>query len=120
MAKRRIYLEDIPLDEARAKLQAALASAGKASPTPGEPVPLDEALGRVTATPIRAKLSSPHFHCAAMDGYAVSAAATVSARETQALSLASWRIDAFPGQHGRSAASIDQCGHHDRKRQSSR
>ena len=95
MTKRRIYLEDIPLDVARAKLQAALASAGKDSPLPGEPVPLDEALGRVTAEPARARLSSPHFHCAAMDGYAVSAAATVSARETQPLPL---RLDteAFP------------------------
>ncbi|MDE2774810.1 MAG: molybdopterin biosynthesis protein [Chloroflexota bacterium] len=87
MAKRRIFLEDIPLDEARAKLQAALASAGKAAPLPGEPVPLDEALGRVTAAPARARLSSPHFHCAAMDGYAVSAASTISARETRALPL---------------------------------
>ena len=95
MTKRRIYLEDIPLDEARAMLQAALASAGKAAPLPGEPVPLDEALGRVTAAPVQAELSSPHFHCAAMDGYAVSAAATVSARETQPLPL---RLDkdAFP------------------------
>ena len=95
MSKRRIFLEDIPLDEARAKLQAALESTGKASPTPGELVPLDEALGRVTADPVRARLSSPHYHCAAMDGYAVSAAATVSARETQALSLR-LGVDAFP------------------------
>ncbi len=95
MTKRRIFLEDIPLDEARAKLQAALKRAGKATPTAGEPVPLDEALGRVTAEPVRARLSSPHFHCAAMDGYAVSAAATVSARETQALSLR-LGLDAFP------------------------
>ncbi len=91
MAKRRIYLEDIPLGEARARLQAALESAGKASPTPGEFVPLAAALGRATSAPIRAKLSSPHFHCAAMDGYAVAAAATVSARETQPLKL---RLDA--------------------------
>lgn len=95
MTKRRVYLEDIPLDEARAMLQAALARAGKASPLPGEPIPLDEALGRVTAAPVQAKLSSPHFHCAAMDGYAVSAAATVSARETRALPLR-LGADAFP------------------------
>ena len=95
MAKRRIFLEDIPLDEARAKLQAALASAGKAAPLPGEPVPLDEALGRVTAAPTSARLSSPHFHCAAMDGYAVSAASTASARETQPLPLR-LGTEAFP------------------------
>lgn len=87
MAKRQIYLEDIPLEEARATLQLALASAGKAAPLSGESLPLDEALGRVTAQPMRAELSSPHFHCAAMDGYAVSAADTVSARETQPQAL---------------------------------
>ena len=87
MTKRKIYLEDIPLDEARAKLRAALMAAGRAGPLDGERLPLAQALGRVTAEPLRARRSSPHFHCAAMDGYAVDAAATVSARETQALAL---------------------------------
>lgn len=95
MTKRRIFLEDIPLDEARAKLQAALENASRAAPLAGESVPLEEALGRVTAEPASANLSSPHFHCAAMDGYAVSAAATVSARETQALALR-LGLEAFP------------------------
>ncbi len=87
MPQRQIYLEDIPLAEARAKLQAALESGGRAAPLPGETVPLPQALGRVTAAPLRALRSSPHFHCAAMDGYAVQAAQTVSARETRALPL---------------------------------
>ncbi|MCY4019129.1 MAG: molybdopterin biosynthesis protein [Chloroflexi bacterium] len=87
MSKRHIYLEDVPLDEARAKLQAALLAAGRLGPLPGESVLLDRALGRVTAAPVRAKLSSPHYHCAAMDGYAVAAADTRDARETQAISL---------------------------------
>lgn len=87
MSKRRIYLEDLPLDEARGKLQAALRAAGSAAALPGETIALEQALGRVTAAPARAKLSSPHYHCAAMDGYAVAAAATQEARETQPLSL---------------------------------
>lgn len=95
MTKRKIYLEDIPLDEARAKLQAALLAAERAGPLEGELVPLADALGRVTAEPLRARRSSPHFHCAAMDGYAVDAAATVSARETQALALRLGQ-DAYP------------------------
>ena len=95
MTKRKIYLEDIPLDEARAKLQAALLAAERAGPLDGELVPLADALGRVTAEPLRARRSSPHFHCAAMDGYAVDAAATVSARETQALALRLGQ-DAYP------------------------
>ena len=87
MTKRNIYLEDIPLDEARAKLQTALVAAGRAAALPGERVPLAQALGRVTAEPVAARRSSPHFHCAAMDGYAVDASATVSARETEPLAL---------------------------------
>ena len=68
-------------------MQAALDHAGRSGPLEGESVRLEEALGRVTAQPVHARRSSPHFHCAAMDGYAVRAADTVSARETQALTL---------------------------------
>ena len=95
MTARKIYLEDIPLAEAQAKLQAALIATGRAGPLAGERVPLAQALGRVTAAPLRARRSSPHFHCAAMDGYAVDAAATVFARETLALPLR-LGTDAFP------------------------
>ena len=80
MDERNIYLEDIPLDEARARLSAALEAAGKATPLPGERVALDDALGRVTAEPVWALISSPHYHAAAMDGYAVRAADTLGDR----------------------------------------
>ena len=93
--KREIYLEDIPLDEARAKLKAALVSVGRAGPLSGECVPLEQALHRVTAEPVRARRSSPHYHCAAMDGYALRAEVTVSARETKAVALR-LGVDAFP------------------------
>ncbi len=95
MTERKIYLEDIPLAAARAKLQAALERAGKAAPLAGERLPLAQALQRVTAQPARARRSSPHFHCAAMDGYAVDAAKTATARENKALALRLGR-DAFP------------------------
>ncbi|MBN1563293.1 MAG: molybdopterin biosynthesis protein [Anaerolineae bacterium] len=85
--ERNIYLEDIPMDEARARLQAALASCGKGTPLPGERVTLDEALGRVTAEPVWAKISSPHYHAAAMDGYAVRATDTMGATETRPVQL---------------------------------
>ena len=42
-------------------------------------IALDRALGRVTAEPIRASRSAPGFDAAAMDGYAVTAAATADA-----------------------------------------
>ena len=87
MSKRHIYLEDIPLAEAKAKLQATLKEVGRSGALPGEKAPLADALGRVTAAPIQARLSSPHYHCAAMDGYAVRAEDTQQARETRAVAL---------------------------------
>lgn len=84
---RNIYLEDIPLDEAQAHLQAALEAAGRWAPLPGEWVSLDDALGRVTAEPVFAKISSPHYHAAAMDGYAVHTADTLGATETRPVRL---------------------------------
>ena len=87
MAKRHVYLEDIPLEEAVARWWTALEEAGAASPLPGEPIPVAKALGRVTAEPVWARLSSPHYHAAAMDGYAVRAEDTRGATETAPLRL---------------------------------
>ncbi|MCB9451597.1 MAG: molybdopterin biosynthesis protein [Anaerolineaceae bacterium] len=85
--ERNVYLVDIPLDEARARLTEVLQAAGRWVLLPGETVSVTEALGRVTAAPVWAKLSSPHYHTAAMDGYAVWAADTVNATETRPLKL---------------------------------
>ncbi len=87
MGERSYYLEDIPMDEAQARLYAALEAAGRLSALPGERVALDAALGRVTAEPVFAKISSPHYHAAAMDGYAVRARDTLGATETQPVRL---------------------------------
>jgi putative molybdopterin biosynthesis protein len=87
MDDRNIYLEDIPMDEARAQLAGALEAAGKAGPLSGERVALDDALGRVTAEPVWALISSPHYHAAAMDGYAVRAADTLGTTETRPVAL---------------------------------
>jgi len=85
---RKIYLEDIPLAEAWARLIAAMESVGLWGPLPGETVSLPEALGRVTASPVWAKLSAPHYHASAMDGWAVRARSTDTATETSPLQLA--------------------------------
>ena len=82
------YLEDIPLSDALARWWSALAEAGLDVPLPGEPVPLDEAAGRITAEPVWARISSPHYHAAAMDGYAVRAEETHGASETHPVCLA--------------------------------
>ncbi|MBN1200987.1 MAG: molybdopterin biosynthesis protein [Anaerolineae bacterium] len=86
--ERNIYLEDVPLEEAQARLQAALEACGRWAPLPGERVPLEKALGRVTAEPVWAVISSPHYHAAAMDGYAVRASDTLGATLTRPLRLA--------------------------------
>ena len=46
-----------------------------------------EAPGRVTASPVWARLSAPHYHASAMDGYAVRAQDTVGATETRPIQL---------------------------------
>lgn len=80
---RNIYLTNVPIHEAHAALEAALLKAGKLEPLPGESAGLREALGRVTAEPVWARISAPHFHAAAMDGYAVRADDTRNATETR-------------------------------------
>lgn len=88
MSYHNVYLEDIPLDEAWRRLIAALEAAGLWHPLEGETVPLTEAVERVTAEPVWARLSSPHYHAAAMDGYAVRSRETANARDTSPVSLA--------------------------------
>jgi len=56
---------------ATALWRAALAAAGCPSVVASERVPVEGAAGRVTAGPVRARLSVPAVPCAAMDGIAV-------------------------------------------------
>jgi putative molybdopterin biosynthesis protein len=86
--KRDVYLEDLPMDEAWARLRRALEAVGRWGALPGEEeVPLDKALGRVTARPVWAALSSPNYHASAMDGYAVRAGDTVGATDAAPVRL---------------------------------
>ena len=84
---RRYYLSDIPLNEALLKFRTALEEVGALDPTPGETVSLERANGRVTAGPVWAKVSSPHYDAAAMDGVAVKSRDTVGATETSPVRL---------------------------------
>ncbi len=85
--ERNIYLHDVALDEAVAAWQRDLEAAGLLRPLGIESLPLPAALGRVTAAPVWAKISSPHYHAAAMDGYAVRSEETRGATETAPLLL---------------------------------
>ncbi len=83
-----VYLHDIPLSEAQARWRRALEEAGLAGLLGKEVLPLDEdLLGRVLAEPVWARLSSPHYHASAMDGFAVRAADIAGASPTQPVNL---------------------------------
>lgn len=81
------YLEDIPLGEALARWRQALDEAGLGQPCGGETVALEDGAGRVTAEPVWASISSPHYHASAMDGYAVRAEHARGASETRPVRL---------------------------------
>ncbi|MCA9923537.1 MAG: molybdopterin biosynthesis protein, partial [Anaerolineales bacterium] len=85
--KRHIYLEDIPLDEAKAAMVAALSDAQQWQPLPAEEIPVATANGRITAAAVWAKISSPHYHASAMDGYAIRAQDSSGATETTPVRL---------------------------------
>jgi putative molybdopterin biosynthesis protein len=87
MNKRKIYLEDIPLQEAHSVFRTALQEWDLWQALDSEHVPVAEANGRVTASAVFAKISSPHYHASAMDGFALRAQDTVGATETSPLSL---------------------------------
>ncbi|MBA3061174.1 MAG: molybdopterin biosynthesis protein [Nitrospirae bacterium] len=80
--KREIYLETTPLNEAIEKWLKKLESQGFLKAFPGEKVMVSESLGRITAEPVTARLSSPFYHSSAMDGYAVKYQETFGASET--------------------------------------
>ncbi|GAB4484207.1 MAG: molybdopterin biosynthesis protein [Thermodesulfovibrionales bacterium] len=90
--KRRIYAENASLDEALRLWRRRLAQRG---PLAAETVLLQDALGRITAAPVFAALSSPSYHASAMDGYAVRFSDTFGAHES-APKLLEIGVDAIP------------------------
>jgi putative molybdopterin biosynthesis protein len=83
-----IYLRDIPLSEAQGRFYKALEAVGLGAVLGVEEIPLDEkALGRILVEPIWAKISSPHYHAAAMDGFAVRSADTHGAARSNPKTL---------------------------------
>ncbi|MEE9257717.1 MAG: molybdopterin-binding protein, partial [bacterium] len=92
LSGRNIYLENIPREEAFARL---IEKVGPASSLPAEKVPVAGALGRITAGPVYAAISSPHFHASAMDGFAIRADNSFGATavEPRALRVG---VDVFP------------------------
>ena len=87
-----VYLKDIPLEEAKKRLFSALEEHGLTGTVGQESVPLNEfASGRVLAEGVWAKISSPHYHSSAMDGFAILAINTQDA-------LPSWPLKLVAGE----------------------
>ena len=82
--QRNIYLKMTSLENARELMFARFAAP---SPPATETVPVTHAVGRVLAAPVFARLSSPNFHSAAMDGIAVQAEQTFGTSETSSRQL---------------------------------
>ena len=81
--KRNVYLEMISLEAAKAVLFEKFP--GKI--TLKENVPVEDSVDRILAEPVIAKVNSPGFHAAAMDGIAVKAEKTYGASQAKPLQL---------------------------------
>lgn len=84
---KKIYLKSTPLDEALKVWNERLCKEGLDSPLSSERIKAEDSLGRITAEAVFAKISSPFYHAAAMDGYAVRTSETYGASETRPLRL---------------------------------
>ena len=84
---RSVFLKDVPLQKARSRFEHALRDADLWEPLGPESIPLDQALGRISAEPVWAQISSPHYHASAMDGYALRAAETEGASDRNPVAL---------------------------------
>lgn len=78
--QRKIYIENMPLDEARTMWMDYINSIGFSQPQ-AETIYIRDALNRINSRAIYARRSSPHYPAAAMDGIAVRAADTYGATE---------------------------------------
>ena len=83
---KRVFHELLSLNEAKEKLLNSFKER-VSIPIDFELVPVKDSLGRITAEPITAQFSSPYFHSAAMDGYAVRACDTFQATEREPVRL---------------------------------
>jgi len=85
--KRNIYLNKLTLKEAHEKFYETLLKYKLAQPLKGELVSTEDSLGLITAEPIFARISSPYYQAAAMDGVVVRARDTYEASESSPITL---------------------------------
>ena len=89
MNKRNIYIDNMNLDEAQNLWKQSLSESGCLNPMASETISVDESLGRITAEPVFAHLSSPFYNASAMDGIAVRFKDTIGSSETAPVRLSS-------------------------------
>jgi putative molybdopterin biosynthesis protein len=83
-----VYLHDIPFDKARSIFHEKIAESGWGNPPETEMIHVDEfAAGRTLAETCWAKISSPHYHASAMDGFALTSATIRDASPANPVSL---------------------------------
>ncbi|GIW40597.1 MAG: molybdopterin biosynthesis protein [Candidatus Binatia bacterium] len=101
--ERTRYLQKKPLAEAI----ELFVGAPEVRPTRAERIETERALHRVTAEPIHALRSSPHYHGAAMDGIAVRSRDTFGASEATPVVLRRWNSAEEPGSEERPFVEVD-------------
>ena len=84
---RNIYIDNMNLEEAQELWNRKLSESGCLKPIGTETIPVDQAQGRITAKPVFARLSSPFYNAAAMDGIGVRFQDTIGASETTPVRL---------------------------------
>ena len=87
--QRRRYLRKTSLEEAQ---KIFLEHTGLNNFDKTEELSPRDSLGRITAEPVFAGVSSPHYHCSAMDGVAVMAEDTFSASTVTPVRLGKGRF----------------------------
>jgi len=83
--ERNIYLSNVELEKAKELFLKEVEDLIKNVKT--EVVRVDDSLGRITAKPVFAKISSPHFNASAMDGIAVRSERTFGADDRNPVRL---------------------------------
>jgi len=84
---RNIYIDNMDLNEALQLWERTLSEAGCLKPLDSEVIAVDDALDRITAEPVFARLSSPFYNASAMDGIGVHFQDTIGANEVSPVRL---------------------------------
>ena len=93
MDNRNIYINNTPLDLAMKNWRRALLKENCFHPLRREKISVEDSIARITAEPVFARISSPFYNAAAMDGIAVHFRNLAGANEANPIILT------YPGQY---------------------